>query len=132
MVVRREAGQIEVDHQLKLRIANAIHTAMVYFMVRAGFTCVRLCICVCARARTTTFSSSSLHPNLPTSTPHKALSRMPDTSACIGHPLILPYIEALYQQDIRRMAEDVPVDMCVPTHPVHSNQYVRSCIHTHV
>lgn len=43
----------------------------------------------------------------------QALSRLPETSACIGHPLILPYIEALYQQDIRRMAEDVPVDMCV-------------------
>ena len=39
---------------------------------------------------------------------------MPDTSACIGHPLILPYIEALYQQDIKRMAADVPVDMYVP------------------
>lgn len=33
VVVRRQAGQIDVDHQLKLRIANAIHTAMVYFMV---------------------------------------------------------------------------------------------------
>lgn len=34
MWVRRSPGQIEVDHQLKLRIANAIHTAMVYLMVR--------------------------------------------------------------------------------------------------
>jgi len=25
---------MEKDHQMKLRIANAIHTAMVYFMVR--------------------------------------------------------------------------------------------------
>lgn len=33
MWVRRSPGQIEVDHQLKLRIANAIHTAMVYLMV---------------------------------------------------------------------------------------------------
>ena len=70
VVVRRQAGQIEVDHQLKLRIANAIHTAMVYCM---------------------------------------ALSRMPDTSACIGHPFILPYIEALYRQDIVRMVSaDIP------------------------
>ncbi|KAM3577219.1 hypothetical protein VYU27_000901 [Nannochloropsis oceanica] len=61
VVVRRVAGEIEVDHQLKLRIANAIHTAMVYCM---------------------------------------ALGRMSDTSACIGNPLILPYIHTLYQQDI--------------------------------
>ena len=37
VVVRREAGQMEVDHQLKLRIANAIHTAMVYLMVGDGW-----------------------------------------------------------------------------------------------
>lgn len=64
VVIRRTAGEIEIDHSLKLRVANAIHTAMVYCM---------------------------------------ALSRMPDTSACIGHPLIMPYIQALYEQDIVRM-----------------------------
>ena len=65
VVVRRVAGEIEVDHQLKLRIANAIHTAMVYCM---------------------------------------ALGRMPDTSACVCHSLILPYIHALYQEDILPMS----------------------------
>lgn len=45
----------------------------------------------------------------------QVLSRMPDTSACIGHPLILPYIHRLYSLDIAPMAQQLGIDPYVYT-----------------
>lgn len=60
-VLRTKSGQLETDTQLKLRIANGLHTAMVYAM---------------------------------------ALGRLYRTDACVGHPLVLPYLEQLFERDI--------------------------------
>lgn len=35
-IVRREKGLLEIDFALKIRIANGIHTAMVYVMALSG------------------------------------------------------------------------------------------------
>ena len=61
VVVRSEKSLIEIDHLLKLRIANGTHTAMVYAM---------------------------------------ALSKLKNTTDCIQHPLVLPYLEKLFYFDI--------------------------------
>lgn len=50
----------------------------------------------------------------------QVLSRMPDTSACIGHPLILPYIHRLYSLDIAPMAQQLGIDPYV---------YLRCSLH---
>ena len=36
VAVRTQQGQLHVDVQLKLRVANGIHTAMVYLMALSG------------------------------------------------------------------------------------------------
>lgn len=44
VILRREKGQIEVDHLLKLRIANGIHTSMVYVMALSKMDKTTRCI----------------------------------------------------------------------------------------
>mmetsp|Transcript_47618 Transcript_47618/g.136995 ORF Transcript_47618/g.136995 Transcript_47618/m.136995 type:complete len:518 (-) Transcript_47618:260-1813(-) len=77
VVIRASAKQLEQDIALKLRIANGLHTAMVYAM---------------------------------------ALGRLYQTDACIGHPDILPYLTALYDQDIVHSCEELgmPRDKATP------------------
>ena len=44
VAVRTQPGQLHVDTQLKLRVANGIHTAMVYLMALSGLRKTDGCI----------------------------------------------------------------------------------------
>ncbi|CAM9609810.1 unnamed protein product [Chrysoparadoxa australica] len=44
VVVRHKPGQINVDHALKLRVANGTHTAMVHVMALSGLRDTSMCI----------------------------------------------------------------------------------------
>jgi hypothetical protein len=131
VVVRRRCGEIEVDHRLKLGIANAIHTAMVYLMVRppnrqqpqiTSHTHAILATPSYLKSLKATAWRIDRYRTHVLPRPgqgldasdggdvgvggHQVLSRLPDTAACIGHTRILPYIDRLYRLDILNLTHD--------------------------